>query len=111
MNIAKQKNRLERIDFLLRQKNTGTSFEFAEKIGIGRTTLMDIIDELRSLGFPIEYNYTKKSYEYAQEGRLVFCFSGSNLDKNDMKNIKGGNASVFFEKPCIFYYKNIESVE
>ena len=79
MNITKQKNRLEKIDLLLRQKNTGTSYAFAQKVGISRTTLMDIIDELRSLGFPIIYNYTSKNYEYARGGQLMFCFLYSEL--------------------------------
>ena len=82
MNITKQKNRLEKIDLLLRQKNTGTSYEFAQKIGVSRTTLMDIIDELRSIGFPIIYNYAKRNYEYERDGQLIFCFIDNDFRSN-----------------------------
>jgi biotin operon repressor len=74
MSIIKQKNRLERIDQILRQKNSGPSHEFASKIGISRTTLMDILDELRTIGFPIVYNHASKNYEYEYDGRLIFSF-------------------------------------
>jgi len=98
MNIWKQKNRLEKIDLLLRQKNTGSSFEFADKIGISRTTLMDIIAELRSLGFPIIYDYYRKSYIYKSEGHLVFGFTSTKIDTNEMNKIKGGAINISFEE-------------
>jgi len=50
-------------------KATGTPEEFAEKLGIKRSTLYQSLQEMRDMGVDIRYSCTRQSYYYADERR------------------------------------------
>lgn len=85
MSFLKYIERLKRMDQLIRRRSTGTADEFADKMGICRSVLMDHLREMKDMGAPIAYCKIHGSYYYAQECRLKLCF-----DKEELREVKGG---------------------
>lgn len=71
MSLFKAIERVKQIDSLIRQKATGNSHEFAEKVGIGRSMLMSNIKEFRDSGIKIKYDSNRHSYIYV-DNSFVF---------------------------------------
>ena len=67
MSILKYVDRLKRMDDLIRRKATGTPDEFAIRLGLGKSVLMDELRELKGLGADIVYCRTRQSYYYKTE--------------------------------------------
>jgi predicted DNA-binding transcriptional regulator YafY len=72
--MLRQIERMQYIDQLIRLKSTGCPEDFAEKLGVSRRQLFNIIEELKILGAPIYYNKEYKSYCYEYQVRLLFDF-------------------------------------
>lgn len=70
MSLIKYLNRLRRMDSLISRMATGTPVEFAEKIGIKRSTLFLSLQEMREIGVDIKYSNIRQSYYYA-DGRRI----------------------------------------
>ena len=70
MSLMKSIGRLTTMDDLIRNEITGNAQEFAAKIGIGRSMLMENIREMRDLGAAIAYCPKRRSYCYIREFRL-----------------------------------------
>jgi hypothetical protein len=71
MSLLKYLERIKRMDDLIRRCATGNSTEFANKLGISRSVLMENLREMRELGACIEYSHHKQSYYYEKEFRLI----------------------------------------
>jgi biotin operon repressor len=71
MSLLKFITRIQRIDNLIIKECTGPSDEFASKVGISRSMLMDNLREMRELGAKIEYCPRRKSYFYESPFELV----------------------------------------
>jgi predicted transcriptional regulator len=50
--------------------STGTPEEFAEKLGIRRSTLFQSLQEMREMGLNIKYSCIRQSYYYADARRI-----------------------------------------
>ena len=89
---------VEQLHILVRQGNTGTPKELAKKLGISRSELYMIIEELKELGFHIKYSKQFKFYYYEKDIHLKF---DKLIEVPDWENINGG--AVLYMKPtCIF---------
>ncbi len=73
-NILKQIALLERIDFLISQRATGTSIQLSKKLGISKTTLYRMITTMKELDAPITYNPMIQSFVYEKPCRFTFGF-------------------------------------
>lgn len=71
MSLLKFIERIQRIDYLIKKERTGSSEEFADKLGISRSMLMENLREMRELGAKIEYCPRRKSYHYESSFELV----------------------------------------
>lgn len=60
--------RIERIDQLIRIKGTGTADQLAEKLGISRRSVFNLLNEMKEKGAPIKYDQYRGSYYYDEEG-------------------------------------------
>ena len=60
----------ERIHYLIQNKRTGSPKEFARKLKISERTLYRKLDELRSYGAIISYDYLSSSYTYENSFNL-----------------------------------------
>jgi predicted transcriptional regulator len=50
--------------------STGAPEEFAEKLGIKRSTLFQSLQEMREMGVDIRYSFFRQSYYYADNHRI-----------------------------------------
>ena len=71
MSLLKYIARLKRMDDLIRRKATGNVEEFATKVGVSRSQLLQDLKELRELGIPIEFNHARKCYMYTRDYALT----------------------------------------
>jgi DNA-binding CsgD family transcriptional regulator len=55
---------IERANKLIRLQATGTSYEFAEKLGISRKTLFRLLKYLKSTNAPIKYCKYRRAYYF-----------------------------------------------
>lgn len=60
--------RMERIDQLIRIKGTGTAEQLAEKLGISRRSVYNLLSEMKDRGAPIKFDQFRGSYYYDEEG-------------------------------------------
>lgn len=70
MKIIDKTRQLKRLSELLEKEITGNSVIFAKKIGISRTHLFELLEELKALGVPISYDRKSESYYYSGDKRL-----------------------------------------
>ena len=71
MSLLRSIERLKRMDDLIKKEMTGPSKEFAEKLGISRSMLMENLHEMKELGAGIEYCYFRRSYHYVNKFSVV----------------------------------------
>ncbi|MGC4022716.1 MAG: hypothetical protein QM734_12605 [Cyclobacteriaceae bacterium] len=88
MSLLKYIDRLKRMDDLMKREVTGTSKEFAEKLGISRSMLMENLTEFKELGAEISFCHFRRTYHYTNKFSIVI---------GRMKNIKGGHN--FYDSP------------
>jgi hypothetical protein len=75
MHFHTAKVHLEQIDALVRRRATGTPDQMAQKLGIGRATWFEWLEQLRAdLGLPIAYDTAARTYYYARPGHLICRF-------------------------------------
>lgn len=87
--IQKHLNRLEQIDYLIRNKATGSPKEMAAKLGISLRMWHHLREELISgLNFPIAYCFILRTYYYTTSGKFVAGFKY--LTDEQKENTKGG---------------------
>jgi hypothetical protein len=64
--------------------------EFASQLGVSRTSLYELIDELRVLGAPIAYSKSAKTFFYRQPYDITVTCSLRLLTCNEEKENSGG---------------------
>jgi biotin operon repressor len=75
---------------LVSRQKTGTPEEFARQLGVSRTSLYELIDELRSRGVPIAYSKSAKTFFYRQPYNIDVTCSLRPLTYNEEKESSGG---------------------
>ena len=88
MSLLKYLERAERMDYLIQHKATGHAEEFAHKLGISRSLLMEHLRDLKELGAPIRFSEIIQSYYYESAFRLII------REKRDLEQINGGFFSM-----------------
>lgn len=68
-------NRLERIDYLIRIKGTGTPAQLAQRLGMSKRAIFDYLNLMREYGAPIKFCNARQSYYYDEEGYFRISFS------------------------------------
>ena len=64
MSITKFVQRLRHMDYLIKAKMTGNPQQFAEKLNISRSTLLENLQEIKLLGCKIDYCRDRETYIY-----------------------------------------------
>ena len=75
---------------LVSRQRTGTPEEFARQLGVSRTSLYELIDELRSRGAPIAYSKSAKTFFYRQPYDIAITCSLKPLSCKKKKKRPGG---------------------
>lgn len=59
-----------RFHSLVMSRTTGTPEAFADKLGISRSSLYNLIEEIQSYGIDIEYSRTWQTFQYTYPERV-----------------------------------------
>ena len=97
MTVIKYIERIKAMDDLIRRKATGTSSQFAEKLHISRSTLMEYIDILKNMGAPIAYDKFRNSYYYLYSCKLQIGFESKILNEGELVDINKNNLKKLCE--------------
>lgn len=79
------------LDYLIRCKATGNQQQFARKAGMSRAMLNIYLNEMKMLGFPINFSRARNTYYYEEDGSMVNSLFERRLSKEEMKQYGGGN--------------------
>ncbi|TSE08130.1 HTH domain-containing protein [Aquimarina algiphila] len=72
--LIKQIEFIEYLDQLIRLKATGTPEALAYRLGVSKTKVYRLINIIRELNAPIEYDFSIQSYVYETEVSFKFGF-------------------------------------
>lgn len=97
MNFIDNKEKLERLDQLIRLKSTGSLDELAKKFNTSKRTICRTIKDLKEIGCPIYFSKEFNSYCYKYSGKLLIKFEP--LDSTELHKIKGGILKKIFKMP------------
>jgi hypothetical protein len=104
--IQKHLNRLEQIDYLVRNKATGNPKEMAKKLGISERAWYKLRDELiKDLNFPIAYCSIQRTYYYTASGKFEVGFKY--LTEKQKENLKGGWS---YKPEQLFFINNFSKI-
>lgn len=99
MKVFEYLDRISRMHKLVSRQRTGTPAEFASQLGVSRTTLYEMIDELRSRGAPISYSKSRRTFFYDEPFEINISCSLRPLNCFEEKQLTGGN---FFSRVLVF---------
>ena len=81
----------------IKAKKTGSLPEFADRLGVCKTTVKNIISAMKiAFNAPIVFSYQHNSYIYEHHGLLVFDFYKLDLDELS-ESVKKSAESYFKE--------------
>jgi predicted DNA-binding transcriptional regulator YafY len=90
MKLFEYLDRISMMHKLVSRQKTGTPEEFARQLGVSRTSLYELIDELRSRGAPISYSKATKTFFYRQPYDIAITCSLRPMTYNEEKENIGG---------------------
>jgi hypothetical protein len=106
MSILRHIKRLQYIDFLIRRKSTGDLSTFSRKNKLSKRGLLNVLQDMREMGFPIRYDKRNSTYIYEEKGQMVktlFIPEGHHLSHEDAKKIGVNNVNeLCFSEVTIF---------
>ena len=94
---------IRRVDALIRRKGTGTAEELAERLGISRRCVFDIINMMKGMGGPIVYNQERKTYEYEYECKLFLKY----VDPDKIIGGKSKNISIIYDSAGFLHCEDV----
>ncbi|MDP2061131.1 MAG: helix-turn-helix domain-containing protein [Flavobacteriaceae bacterium] len=95
MNSIRQIERLRKIHELIKMGKTGCPSQFARKLGVSESQLYNILERLKTFGFPIGYSRKLQSYFYEDDCDLEVHFSVKLLTSGENIKILGGQKKYF----------------
>jgi predicted DNA-binding transcriptional regulator YafY len=86
MQFYKNMRQLEQLDNMIRKGATGAPKQLAERMHISERQLYRIIDDLKNIGFPIEYSAEQSRYYYTEEVKLTIDITIGDVNVIKIKN-------------------------
>ncbi len=102
MKIFEYLERIERFGKLLKQRRTGTPNEFAGRLGISRTSMYEMIDELKSKGAPIVYSKSARTFYLDEPFEISVSCILRPISEDEEKKYSGG--SIF---PRVLFFRTL----
>jgi biotin operon repressor len=93
MKVFELLDKMRIFNQLVEQGCTGAPDELAKQLGISRSALYAIIDELRARGVEVRYSRANQTFYYKNSVSLEIYFSVKGLkeiDESEAKKITGG---------------------
>jgi predicted DNA-binding transcriptional regulator YafY len=111
MKVFEYLERIRRMHSMVQRSATGTPEECARRLGVSRTTLYELIDELRLRGAPIVYSKSARTFYYSSPFDITIICSLKSLTLSEEKKSDGGvmffQSSFFPDNPIRNLYYNI----
>ena len=95
MNLSQTIERLQVLHSLISQRKTGTPEQLAKRLGVSRSCLYNLIEELRVFQIPILYSRKIESFYYEKEVKFDLNLEIRIMNNEDLININGGNLTFF----------------
>ncbi len=80
MTFYDKANLILRLDQMIRLRFRGNADSFSRRLGISRSTFFRLIDDMKNLEAPIEYDESGQFYYYEKAGRFRFGFFKQSQD-------------------------------
>lgn len=90
MQLFKYIDRINLMDRLIRQGRTGTQAEFANRLGLSVSRLARIIEYMKEIGAPLEYDRKRNTYYYENNYSIQIKVDIQNLDNKQLSQISAG---------------------
>ena len=105
MKFAEQIERLQYLDKLIQSRSTGSPSELAERLGISRSQIYNLIGYINDVGVEVRFSRKQNSFYYASATeKLEIHFSVKVICKNGVQKVHGsGYNEVDNNKPAIPY--------
>lgn len=91
MNFTKYIERIRYLDELIRKEKTGNPEELANRLGISRAQLYNILEFLKAEGLTIGYTRKRSTFYYTCGKKLEVNFSIKVVSDEEARAIGGGN--------------------
>jgi hypothetical protein len=91
-------DRITLLNRLIKQEKTGNPEMFASRLGVSRTRLYEILDEIKSRGAPIAYDKARQTFYYEFPFEVSIKLNIRPLEAMEEKKINGG--AFFPQRPC-----------
>ena len=105
MKLFEYLDRISMMHKLVSRQKTGTPEELAQRLGVSRTSLYELIDELRSRGAPISYSKSSKTFFYRQPYEIAVTCTLKPLTYTEAKEHSGG-INIFSK---ILFFRTLHS--
>ena len=83
-------DRIDKMNKLVLARKTGTPVKFASQLGVSRTSMYELLDELRSREVPISYSKSIRSFYYTRPFEIKITLSFRPLTDEEGRDISGG---------------------
>jgi len=90
MKVFEYLDRISMMHKLISRQKTGTPEEMARCLGVSRTSLYELIYELRSRGAPIAYSKSAKTFFYSRPYDIAVTCTLKPLTYDEAKENTGG---------------------
>ena len=90
MKVFEYLDRISMIHKLIMEGRTGSPCEFAFRIGVSRTSLYEMIDEMRSRGAPILYSKSLRTFYYSEPFDIKVTCSFRSMTGREVSEVSGG---------------------
>ena len=91
MNNLKQLERLRTAHRLIKLENTGTPVELSQKLHISTRQTFLVLEQLKEMDAPIQFNRRTKTYFYKHDYELTINISIQVLAQDKLINIYAGH--------------------
>lgn len=110
MKVFEYLDRIERMHKLVEHRVTGTPEEFAGQLGVSRTSLYELLDELKSRGAPIAYSKSVKTFYYTEPFEISVKCDLKPMSSLEEKKFNGGHligSRILFFRTLISEFSNV----
>jgi hypothetical protein len=90
MKLFQYLDRIDMMNKLMTQRRTGSPLEFATRLGVSRTSLYEMIDELKSKDAPIVYSKSIRTFYYSSPFEITITCLLRPLSEDESKDCSGG---------------------
>jgi len=74
MTILEQTEKMEYLNYLIKNKCTGSAKNLSKKLDVSIQSIYRLLDTMRNMGCPIEYSKALNSYFYKTPGDICLKF-------------------------------------